>query len=140
MLTKEIEYKDYNGKERKESFLFDLSEAELIELDLTTPGGFEKYLNSVVAAENVPELFRLFKMLILKAYGKKSDDGRRFIKSDSISEEFTQTPAYSVLLMELMSDVSATEAFIKGLMPGVPNNENLKAVPNVTDTAEVVTK
>lgn len=75
MYAKEITYNDYNGVERKETFLFDLSEAEILEMELSTVGGFEQYVNKIINAQDTPQLVKLFKELILKAYGVKSDDG-----------------------------------------------------------------
>jgi hypothetical protein len=117
MLVKEITYKDYDGNERKETAMFNLSKAELLEMELSTTGGLEQYINKIVSTQNGPELFKLFKELILKSYGEKSPDGKRFIKSDQLSEEFSQSPAFSELMMELISDAEKCAAFVKGIVP-----------------------
>jgi hypothetical protein len=132
MLEKKIKYTDYNGNEREETFMFDLSKAELLEMELSTVGGFEQYINRIASAQNGPELFKMFKNLILQAYGEKSPDGRRFIKSKELSEQFSQTPAYSVLVMELATNAEATAEFVKGLVPadlGVSTQIENKVVP-----------
>ena len=89
MLTKVIPYVDYDGNERSETCYFNLSKAELAELNLTTEGGLQTVLQKIIDAKNVPELTKWFKKIILMAYGEKSDDGRRFIKSEELTEAFT---------------------------------------------------
>lgn len=117
MLKKNIEYTDYNGVERKEDFWFHLSKAELLEMEMGTTGGFAEMINKVIAAQDVPTLIKIFKELVLKAYGEKSADGKRFIKSEEISTAFSQTEAYSVLFMELATNDEAAADFIKGVIP-----------------------
>lgn len=127
MLRKVITYKDYNGQERKEAFYFNLSKAELIEMEMTTSGGMENFLQTIIDTKENRKLFNLFKDLIAKSYGVKSEDGKRFIKSPEISNAFMQTEAYTELLMELMTDDSATKVaeFVKGIMPtdGLSDNQ-----------------
>ena len=130
MLKKSITYADYNGTELTEDFYFNLSKAELMELELSTAGGFAEMIQRIVAAKNGPELVRIFKELILKAYGEKSADGKRFIKNAEISEAFSQTEAYSNLFMELASDSKAAADFINGIMPADVRKQANKAIEN----------
>ena len=117
MVVKKIKYTDFNGVEREEEFMFNLTEAEITEMELTTDGGLTDSIKKIVSAQNTPEIIKTFKMLLLKSYGEKSADGRRFIKSDELSKEFTQTNAYSQLFMELAYDDNAAIAFINGIIP-----------------------
>ena len=117
MLKKTITYKDFNGVERKEDFYFNLSKAEIMEMQFGTVGGLDVMLQKIVDAKDVKSIMNTFKMLILKAYGIKSDDGRRFIKSEEIAKEFEQTEAYSILYMELATDDNAAAEFVNGIMP-----------------------
>lgn len=117
MLAKEIEYKDFNGNMRKETFLFNLSQAEVMEMELSTTGGLAESIQRVVEVQDGPEIIRIFKSLILKAYGEKSADGRRFIKSEELSKEFSETNAYSKLFMELATNDEAAAAFVNGIVP-----------------------
>ncbi len=117
MLKKTITYTDYDGVERTEDFYFNFTEAELMEWQLVTNGGLTSYVQKIVDAKDQPRLITLFKELLLKAYGIKSDDGRRFIKSDKISEEFSQNPAYSILYMELVTDDKVAADFVNGIIP-----------------------
>ena len=126
MLAKEIAYVDYNGNERKETFYFNLSKAELMEMELSTSGGWQQYMNRIIEAQNHVELVKIFKELILKSYGEKSDDGKRFIKSQELSTAFSQTEAYSNLFMELSTDANAAAAFANGIVPGDVSEEAQK--------------
>ena len=117
MLKKTINYEDFNGVERKEDFYFNLSKAEIMEMQFGTVGGLDVMLKKIIDAKDVKSIMDTFKMLILKAYGIKSDDGRRFIKSEEISKEFEQTEAYSILYMELASDDNAAAEFVNGIIP-----------------------
>lgn len=117
MLKKTIKYVDYNGVEREEDFYFDLSKAEITEMELSQDGGMSNLIQKIVNTKDMPSLIKIFKQLILKSYGEKSADGRRFIKSEQLSTEFTQTPAYSELFMELATDEKAAANFINSIVP-----------------------
>lgn len=121
MLKKTITYTDYNGIERTEDFYFNLSKAELMEMEMSTTGGLVEMGKKIIAAKDAPALITLFKSLVLKAYGEKSDDGKRFIKIDKdghrLSDDFAQTEAYSILFMELAMDDNAASNFINGIVP-----------------------
>ena len=117
MVVEKIKYTAFNGLEREEEFMFNLTEAEITEMELTTDGGLSDSIKKIIAAQDTPQIIKVFKMLLLKSYGEKSADGRRFVKSDKLSEEFAQTNAYSQLFMKLATDDKAAVAFINGIMP-----------------------
>ena len=117
MLKKIITYTDYNGVERTEPFYFNLSKAELMEMELGVTGGMTEMLDKIIAAKDAPSLMKTFKEMIMKSYGVKSDDGKRLIKSEELSIAFTQTDAYSVLFMELITDDKAAADFVNGIIP-----------------------
>ena len=117
MLKKIITYTDYNGVERTEPFYFNLSKAELMEMELGVTGGMTEMRNKIINAKDGPSLMKTFKEMIMKAYGVKSDDGKRLIKSEELSIAFTQTEAYSVLFMELITDDKAAADFVNGIIP-----------------------
>ena len=117
MVVEKIKYTDFNGLEREEEFMFNLTEAEITEMELTTDGGLSDSIKKIIAAQDTPQIIKVFKMLLLKSYGENSADGRRFVKSDKLSEEFAQTNAYSQLFMKLATDDKAAVAFINGIMP-----------------------
>ncbi len=117
MLKKTITYIDYNGSERTEDFYFNLSKAEVMEMEMSTQGGLAERIQKIVSAQDAPAIIQVFKDLIMKAYGEKSPDGKRFIKSAALSEAFTQTEAYSQLFMELATDASKAAEFVNGIIP-----------------------
>lgn len=117
MLKKNIKYVDYDGNDRAEDFYFNLNKAEVIELQLGTVGGLTKTLEKIVQEKDTSRIIEYFKTIILKAYGEKSADGRRFIKSQELRDAFEQTEAYSELFMELASDAKMAAEFINGVLP-----------------------
>lgn len=117
MIKKTITYDDYNGVERTENFYFNLTEAEIMEMELGTTGGLSTMMTEIVAAKDTPTIISLFKDLILKSYGEKSPDGKRFIKSPELANGFAQTEAYSQLFMELATETEKAIAFTNGIMP-----------------------
>ena len=131
MLKKTITYTDYNGNQREEDHYFNLSKAEITEMELSTAGGLAELIQNVVKAQDGPAIMKIFKDIVLKAYGEKSPDGKRFIKSEELSLAFSQTEAYSVLFMELVMDADAAGKFINGIIPAdvakeVASGENTK--------------
>lgn len=131
MLKKNIKYTDYNGVEREETFLFNLTKAELMEMEMGTAGGMAEMIQNIVKAEDAPAIIKIFKDIILKAYGEKSADGKRFIKVNDagvpLSIGFSQTEAYSQLFMELATDAEAAANFIKGIVPNDINFDEANA-------------
>lgn len=121
MYKETINYVDYDGNERTEDFYFNLTTAECLELNVSKAGGLEKTVNAIIAEEDGARLVELFKSVIAKAYGKKSVDGRRFIKNDEVRNEFMETEAYSQLFMKLATDAEAAAAFVNGITPKEDN-------------------
>lgn len=117
MLKKTIKYTDYNDNPREETFYFNLSKAELSEMQLSAQGGLETLIRRIIEEQNVPEIIKILKEIILKAYGEKSDDGKVFMKSPEISHKFECTEAYSELFMEIVSTPESAMNFIDGILP-----------------------
>lgn len=118
MIKKTIKYTDYNGVERVEDFYFNLSKAEITEMELSIEGGMSKMLEDIVKSNNNKEIVGMFKELILKSYGEKSEDGKRFIKSKELTEGFAQTEAFSELFVELALNEEKAAEFVNGIVPG----------------------
>ena len=143
MISKNIKYTDYNGVEREETFLFNLSKAELMEMELGTTGGLTEIIKKIIETKDQPSIIKIFKELILKAYGEKSADGKRFIKMDEngqpLSRQFAETEAYSVLFMELATDDAKAAEFVNGIIPAdvaekaseLPEEQKLKLLNNI---------
>ena len=117
MVKKTIKYSDYNGKEREEDFYFNLSKVELLEMEMSAEGGLENKIKKIVESDDKVEIIKYFKDIIKQSYGKKSEDGKRFIKDPKDFEEFAQTEAYVNLFMELATNADAGANFINGIIP-----------------------
>jgi hypothetical protein len=139
MLKKTITFDDFNGGTITEDFFFNLTKAELVELELSEKNGLAQTLKDIVASEDGTLIIEHFKKIILMAYGKKSDDGRRFIKSEQMREDFAQTEAYSNLFVELATNAEAAAAFVNGVVPkGLEADlANLPAVESTPSVDEV---
>lgn len=117
MLKKTITYTDYFGEERTEDFYFNLTKAEILEMELMTVGGMDALLDRITKAKDIPTLVSTFTQIVQKAYGVRSADGRKFIKNKEVLEDFIQTEAYSELFTELITDADAAAAFCNGIIP-----------------------
>lgn len=117
MLKRTMTYETFDGDQVTEDFYFNLTKAELMEMSLGTYGGLDKFIEKIVNTQDTPKIIELFKEIVLKSYGQKSDDGKRFIKSPELRDAFAQTNAYSDLFMTLSTDADEAAAFINGLVP-----------------------
>lgn len=139
MLKKTVTYTDYNGKERTEDFYFNLSQAELAEMHLSTENGLEDLIQKIINSKNNKETVEYFKKIVLMSYGQKSEDGRRFIKSEELSKEFSETPVYDELFIQLCTDEKAAAEFVNGIMPKQMvenlNAQNRAKLEEMTDHA-----
>lgn len=124
MLKKTLTYTDFDGNTRTENFYFNLSKAELAEMELSIQGGLATYIQRIVDANDAPTIIKIFKEIVLKAYGEKSADGKYFNKSAEISNAFSNTQAYSDIFMELATDAKAASDFVNGIMPADAKKAN----------------
>ena len=123
-------YRDWNGVERTEDFRFNLTKAALMEMQYEQEGGMREYLQKIIDAKDQKELMRMFKDLVLRAYGEKSDDGKYFIQNEDTKARFAATPVYSEIFMELSTDSEKASAFVNGIMPADISKEAIgKAIP-----------
>ena len=129
-------FTEYNDDERTEDFYFNLTKAEIMEMEMSTAGGLAEMIQKIVSDKDDQSIIAMFKELILKAYGEKSLDGKRFIKSKELSDAFSQTEAYSILFMELATDATEASNFVNGIIPAdiskevAKTNTNINALPN----------
>lgn len=139
MIAKTIKYKDFNGNEREDKFFFNLTQAEITEMELSVDGGFGDKIKAIVAAKDTPEIIKIFKDLLLKSYGEKTADGKRFRKTDDngnkLAIAFSETEAYSKLFMELATNDEAAAEFVNGIMPAELDKEAIKAEVEKTQAA-----
>jgi hypothetical protein len=144
VLKKTITYEDFNGETVSEDFFFHLSKAELVELEMSHKEGLSEALQRIVDAEDNKQIVAEFKNIILTAYGKRSPDGKRFIKNQELRDEFMSTEAYSTLFMELVTETDKAVEFINGIIPAgmgeVEEKPAIAAVPEVTPEPKIVTR
>lgn len=117
MLKKVIPYIDFDGNERVETLHFNLTQAELVEWEMSQAGGLSKAIEKLAQEKDLPKIITLVKGIIMKAYGEKSADGRYFVKTEEALQKFLSTEAYSILFMELATDAAAATAFVNGIKP-----------------------
>ena len=127
MLKKTIPYIDLNGVERKEDFYFNLTKPEILKMQGSVKGGYDVRLKGIAADLNGTNIMEFFEDLIMRSYGEKSEDGRRFMKSDEISRAFMETPAYEVLFEELVTNDKAAADFVNSIMPADVTQKVLEA-------------
>jgi hypothetical protein len=140
LLKKSITYEDFNGETVTEDHYFHLSKADLVELEVSHQGGLQAWITRIIETEDAKALIDEFKKLILSSYGKKTDDGRRFIKNQGMREGFESSPAYEELFMELVTDAEAAAEFVNGIVPkGLESDmKKMKGSVNAKDEAERV--
>lgn len=117
MLKKTIKYTDYNGVEQEETLYFNLSRAELLDMEFETPGGLANHLKKIVDSEDAVTIYKTFKNLVVNSYGEKSADGKMFLKSEANTQAFTNSEAFSELLVTLCSDADEAIVFVNGILP-----------------------
>lgn len=121
MVKKVFKFKDYNDEDREEVAYFNLEKSELSEWATSVNGGMDKLIQRMISEKDTSKLMDLFKELILKSYGEKSLDGRYFDKEDEngkpLYRKFYRSKAYSILLMDLISDPKVAADFVNSVIP-----------------------
>lgn len=117
MVIKRIGYDTYDGEHLEENFYFNLTKTEAMTLQVSKDGGFEQYLRNIIDAHSGREIMDTVRNIILLAYGEKSPDGKRLMKSDEIRQNFECSPAFDALFTELVLDDKKMSAFINEVMP-----------------------
>ncbi len=117
MLKKTVTYTNFNDEEITEDFYFHFTKAEIVELENSHRGGLHQIIEKIITTKDNKGLIEIFKDLVLKAYGEKSPDGRRFIKTPEVREAFSHTQAYSDIFMELATNDAAANEFIDAVLP-----------------------
>ena len=134
MIKKTVTYEDFDGNQRTEDFYFNLTKAELTEMEMSLNGGLSQLLSKIVHENDNAKIIEYFKKIVIGSYGEKSLDGRHFMKSEQIREEFASSAAYSEIFMELASDADKAAEFVNGIMPKgmdeqINDANNIHALP-----------
>jgi hypothetical protein len=135
MIKKTVTYKDLNGKERTETFYFHYFESEIMDMEMSEEGGLAERIQRIIDAKDQPSLLKVIKKFVIDAYGVKSDDGRRFDKSQTVKEAFVECPAFSKIYMELLTDDKAAAEFVNRVVPE-DMKETLAAIAAKNSAAE----
>lgn len=128
-----ITYNDLNGVQRTEDFYFDLSKPEIVKMQASAKGGYDVQLRSIAADLNGAKIMEFFENFITKSYGEKSEDGRRFMKSEEISRSFMETPAYEVLFEKLVTNDKYAANFVNAVMRSKGNAAAPAVAPVATN-------
>lgn len=134
MLKKTISYTDYNGTKREEDFYFNFNKAELLEMEMSENGGISQLLQKMIKEQDQKRLVEFWKDMVVRAYGEKSNDGKRFIKNQELRDAFVQTEAYSILFMELTTNTDLAIAFVNGIIPP-SDGEKAPVLPHIMPSA-----
>lgn len=138
MIKKTFKFVDYNGNHRTEDHYFNLTQAEVAELELSVDGGLTAMIKRLVEAQNGGQIIKTMKNLILNSYGVKSPDGRQFIKNQEVRDAFVQTEAYNQLFMELATDAKAAADFFAGVIPAKADVEPAADAPALPGSSDVL--
>lgn len=117
MLKREVTYENYDGVEVKETFYFNLTRSEIIMMGMEEDGDLAEKLQSIVDKKDGKQIVKTFHDLLLRSYGEKSADGRRFVKSPEISKAFSETPAFDVIFEGMMMNPDEALKFLNALIP-----------------------
>jgi len=117
VLKKTITYKDFLDNDVTEDFYFNMTKMELAEMEVLKEGGLREHLTRIITMQDRREILNAFKDLISATVGRRSEDGKRFEKSEKITNEFMQTDAYSELVISFFTNPNAAVEFISGVMP-----------------------
>ena len=131
MYKKTIKYVDFNGVEREEDFYFHMTKAEAIKAEMSEKGGLTAAITQIAAEDDAENLFRLFEKIVRMAYGKRSVDGKSFIKKPEYADEFLSSEAYSNLFMEFMEDANKASEFVNGILASVEVDHNKQSMSNI---------
>ena len=127
-----ITYEDWNGVERTEDFYFNLTEQELVKMDVQENSALQDKIDKVIKAKSQQEILDLFEKIVYVSYGVKSEDGKRFIKSKEVKDAFLESPAYSMIYMMLATDAQAASKFVNEIMPK-PKNAPVQDVTSIVN-------
>lgn len=133
MLKKTIRYTDFNDQEVVEDFYFFLSPTDLVEMEVSYKEGLSEHIRQILMSEDKAAIVEMLRNFLLSAYGKKSEDGRKFFKTKELREDFVSCPAYSKLFMEICTDNDAQNQFLSGIMPAELQEEIAKLTANAEE-------
>lgn len=117
MFKHTVKYVDFDGNNREEDLYFHLSPAEMTQFEYSVKGGMKNLLEKAIKAQDGPTMMKFYVRMVEMAYGRKSNDGRRFEKSNEIYNDFSQTNAYNAFFMQLVTDEAFAKKFVDAVFP-----------------------
>lgn len=118
MISKTIKYVDYNGVEKEQTYWFNMSRADLMDLEADTDGGWENTLRKLIKEQDGRKAYKFFEKFIKDSYGVKTEDGG-FDKDPKHLRAFRNSEAYSELIWSLVEKPEEAAAFINGIVASV---------------------
>lgn len=116
MLKQRVKYEGFDGEIVEEDLYFNLTRMDLIELnDRYESKDMAAYMDKIVKEKNIKELYKVLKDIVLMAYGVKSEDGKRFIKNQTVKDEFAESLAFSQLIEDFHETDTAMSDFVTGI-------------------------
>lgn len=118
MYKKTITYEDYDGNKRTEDFYFNLNKSELTRW-LSTTGEYtlDKVMMKLLKERNAKEIMDIMENLVKISYGEKSLDGRLFVKTEEVWNNFRYSEAFNELYYNLCTDAKYAGEFFNGIVP-----------------------
>jgi hypothetical protein len=138
MIKKTMTFENWDGEEVTETFWFHLTPAELAEMEFTMMGGLKQTLQDIVESMDTQQILEKFKLIVSKSIGIRSEDGKRFRKSEEITNDFMESAAYSPFFLELLQDSAFAATFFRGVMPFLPEDYEQKAKIQAKEMQDVV--
>lgn len=117
MLKKRITYTNFEDEEVTETFYFNLTKADLMEMEVSKRGGLNGYIERIQETNDAGLVFEELKSLMSRSVGRLAPDGRGFSRSQQIRDEFMNSEAFSNFILEMLTDPQLAAEFIQGLIP-----------------------
>ena len=126
MIIESLTYKNFKGEEVTRKLYFNISKPEFMDLQLSEEEGLSDLIHRVIDAKDNAEIVRVFKKILLTAYGELSGDGETFMKSAEISHKFECSAAYEHLYMKMLENAEYAANFVNQLVPKLSDEELAK--------------
>ena len=117
MIKKTVVYENLDGKTESEVVYLNINMIELTELEFVAEKSISDILKEIGETPSMADALKTFKMFLRFAYGVKSPDSKKLLKSDSIWESFENSEPYSALLWEMLNDAPKAVDVIMGILP-----------------------
>jgi hypothetical protein len=111
MFKHNIDYVDFNGTERNEDFYFHLSSVEVTRLEAEIGRDLNTHIKELTANQDMKTLLDFLERILLGAYGRKTSDGKSFIKNKDLRTEFEYSNAYAEIFEQMLTNPDLAKKF-----------------------------